>query len=278
MNNWAQVSNFSVCTQIISYRESEIWKSEVLATSGQNASWPWPPPFLWLTLKAPNTIVTVNIFRQTWTQNKLDVMTNSADPDQLASSEARFSRTRVKIVKSGMWCLEFHGVRRFDCKHDYWQCPRQLYCSPRQLIGKEDKNHCNSSAQMLLLDSHGTYGSGVILLRGNKEKYKQTGAVLIGDEKCFIPLNAMCSTNKWARTSENVPSDMCFRKRFRSACAFAPSDQSHCCLHEETLHPKLSKTRPMKILIWLHKCTGWSESLLSAHVRGYVFWHCGTNV
>ena len=39
-----------------------------------------------------------------------------------------------------------------------------------------------------------------------------------------------------------------------------------------TLHPWLSKFCPGKILIWLRECAGWSESLLGAHVRKYLFW------
>ena len=51
---------------------------------------------------------------------------------------------------------------------------------------------------------------------------------------------------------------------------------SLCCPHEETLHPWLSKIRPVKVLIRLRECAGWSESSLGAHVRRYVFWRYGS--
>ena len=38
-----------------------------------------------------------------------------------------------------------------------------------------------------------------------------------------------------------------------------------------SIHPWLSKQCPVKILIRLRECTGWSESSLGAHVRRYVF-------
>ena len=44
--------------------------------------------------------------------------------------------------------------------------------------------------------------------------------------------------------------------------------------HEETLRPLLSKMCPVKILIRLRECAGWSKSSLGAHVRRYVFWRC----
>ena len=47
------------------------------------------------------------------------------------------------------------------------------------------------------------------------------------------------------------------------------------CPHEETLHPWLSKMRPVKILIRLRECAGWSESSLGAHVQRSFFWRCG---
>ena len=46
----------------------------------------------------------------------------------------------------------------------------------------------------------------------------------------------------------------------------------HQCLHQETLHPWLSKIRIVKILIRLRERAGWSKSLLGADVRRYLFW------
>ena len=44
-------------------------------------------------------------------------------------------------------------------------------------------------------------------------------------------------------TSENVPSDIYARRRFKSACASAQSDQSLQCSSKETLNPRLSEMR-----------------------------------
>ena len=77
---------------------------------------------------------------------------------------------------------------------------------------------------------------------------------------------------KWTTTSENVPSDMCVKRRYKSACASAQSDQSLHYPHEETLHPWLSKMCPVKILIRLRECAVWSESSLVARARRYIFW------
>ena len=60
------------------------------------------------------------------------------------------------------------------------------------------------------------------------------------------------------------------------ACAIVQSDWSLCCPHEETLPLRMSKMRPVKILIRLCEYAGWSESSLGAHVKKYVFWHCDT--
>ena len=84
--------------------------------------------------------------------------------------------------------------------------------------------------------------------------------------RCDHPMS-MCSppARNGTAASVNIPSgDMCVQRRLRSACASAQSDQSLCCPHEETLHPWLIKMRPVKILIRLRECAGWSESLLGA--------------
>ena len=44
------------------------------------------------------------------------------------------------------------------------------------------------------------------------------------------------------------------------------------CPHVETLHPRLSKVRPVKILIKLRECAVWSESSLGTHVRILTLW------
>ena len=55
-------------------------------------------------------------------------------------------------------------------------------------------------------------------------------------------------------------------------------DYSLRCRHEETLQPWLSKTRPVKNLIRLCECAGWSESSQGAHVLTlrYVSGHFGS--
>ena len=58
----------------------------------------------------------------------------------------------------------------------------------------------------------------------------------------------------WDTTWENVPYDMCAQRRLKSACAFAQSDQSLRCSHEETLYPWLSKICSRKILIRFSEC------------------------
>ena len=84
--------------------------------------------------------------------------------------------------------------------------------------------------------------------------------------------NTHADTIKWATTLENVQSDVCPMKTHpRSLIRVG-------CLPEETLQPWLPKMRQVKILIRLRECAGWSESSLIAHVRMYVFSHCGSDI
>ena len=69
----------------------------------------------------------------------------------------------------------------------------------------------------------------------------------------------------------------CEKRRHNSDCASAHSDQSFRCPHEESLHPWISKMRPVKILIRLCECAGWSESSLGAHIPKYIFRRCDSN-
>ena len=80
---------------------------------------------------------------------------------------------------------------------------------------------------------------------------------------------------KFGHTWENVPSDMCAQRRLRSACAFAQSDQSLRCSHEETSLFWLSKMRRVTILIRQCECAGLCEFSLGARGQRYVFWHWG---
>ena len=69
--------------------------------------------------------------------------------------------------------------------------------------------------------------------------------------------------------SQNVPSDMCAQRRLVSL-RIRESDQSLRCPHEE------SKMHPVKILIRLRECAGWSESSLGAQAWRNVFWRGGS--
>ena len=75
--------------------------------------------------------------------------------------------------------------------------------------------------------------------------------------------------NIWATAWENVPSDICAKRRLKLACSSAQSDQNIRCPHDDTLHPWLSKMRPRRIL--MHKLI-----LIFAgrkiNVWRYVFW------
>ena len=64
------------------------------------------------------------------------------------------------------------------------------------------------------------------------------------------------------------------QQRLIPACTSTQSNQSLHCLHEEILHPWLSKMHPVKILIRFCKCMGWSESLLGArlNVHSLMIW------
>ena len=46
---------------------------------------------------------------------------------------------------------------------------------------------------------------------------------------------------------------MIAQRRIESRCASARSDQNRRCPHQETLHPRLPKMRPVKILIRLRE-------------------------
>ena len=72
-----------------------------------------------------------------------------------------------------------------------------------------------------------------------------------------------------------IPSDMCAQRGLKSVYVSVHSLIIIGYPHEETLHPWLSKMHPVKILIRLRECAGWSESWLGAHVRRYIFWCCG---
>ena len=53
----------------------------------------------------------------------------------------------------------------------------------------------------------------------------------------------------WAASAKTYLLIMCAKRRLKSACASAQSDQSLRCSNEDPLHPRLSKMRQVKILI-----------------------------
>ena len=67
--------------------------------------------------------------------------------------------------------------------------------------------------------------------------------------------------------------DICANRRLKSSSVSAKSDQTLHCPHEDI---KLSKMRPVKILISLRECAGWSESSPSANVQRYVSRRCAS--
>ena len=64
---------------------------------------------------------------------------------------------------------------------------------------------------------------------------------------------------------------VCAQRRLRSAWAYAQSDQSLGCPHEETLGPQLPTERTARTPIRLGGCPGWSESSLCTC---HFFWFC----
>ena len=72
--------------------------------------------------------------------------------------------------------------------------------------------------------------------------------------------------NNWAGVQQNQENHMCGQGRLRSAWAFARSDQSLRCPHEEASGPWLFIERTAKTLFRLCGCTGWSESSLGSQV------------
>ena len=63
---------------------------------------------------------------------------------------------------------------------------------------------------------------------------------------------------------QNQQNDLCAERRLRSAWAYAQSDQSLRCPHEDTLGKQLPIERTAMTLIRQGGCPGWSESSLGA--------------
>ena len=65
----------------------------------------------------------------------------------------------------------------------------------------------------------------------------------------------------WVATTENVPSDTCAQRRFRSAFAFAQSDQNLHRMHFEFPMMQYFFMLTAKSLIKLRGCAGWFDLL-----------------
>ena len=83
--------------------------------------------------------------------------------------------------------------------------------------------------------------------------------------KRFEPSKFDCKY-KWTVTTENIPSDRCTQRRFRSACIFPQSDKN---LHWTHFGPPRMESffmRTTKTLIRLCGCADSFESSLGAHI------------
>ena len=84
-----------------------------------------------------------------------------------------------------------------------------------------------------------------------------------------------------AATSENVSSDMCAQRRFRSACASAQSDQNLRWPHFGEPRIQRFVTRTMKTLIRLRGCEGWFQLIVRRNQTSFpvaahfcIVWAC----
>ena len=84
-------------------------------------------------------------------------------------------------------------------------------------------------------------------------------------------------TDKWAASWQYQENGLCAQRRLISAWASAQSDQSLCCLHEETLGPQLPIECTVKTLIRLGGYPDWSESSLGAKAILLVLSWGGSN-
>ena len=105
--------------------------------------------------------------------------------------------------------------------------------------------------------------SGLIISRSGIERYH--------DKLCTRAL-----VQRYGSQREKMYLITCTPNEDPNQSAHLRSLNSLRCPHEETLHPWLSKMRPVKILIRLHECAVWSESSLDAHVQWYVFFTYGS--
>ena len=94
---------------------------------------------------------------------------------------------------------------------------------------------------------------------------------------CICPERRAVKMHNAATTWENIPSDICSKRRLKSACASSQSDQSLRCPHEKTLHPWFMIQKCAQWGFW-SDCTNAQAdlNLRWAHVQRYVFWSFGS--
>ena len=124
--------------------------------------------------------------------------------------------------------------------------------------------HCSASS-IGCTYGHAEFGVSIVA------PYTTSGPSLFANAVRVIFL---CNVDRLEPQREKTFLLTCAQRRYKSVCTSAQPDQSLRCLHEETLHPWLSKMRLVKILIRLRKCAVWSESSLGALVLRDVFWCC----
>ena len=91
-----------------------------------------------------------------------------------------------------------------------------------------------------------------------------------------LKVNSLIILSRAKLIMRNIPSDACAQQRLKSACASAVWSES--VVQMKKFASVAIQNCPVKILIRLYKCTGWSESSLGAHVRKYFFLSCGSKL
>ena len=162
-------------------------------------------------------------------------MPNIVDPEQMASQ---------KPTDLDLYCLKRQGISRFS----RIRIKQNEHSKKKKNNKKTIMSYLYNMQETLHVYQNGLYE----LLYGTLKTKKKNLTTSLALDKVSIPINI------WAKMCENIPSDV--RWGLNSACTSMQSDQTLPCSHEETLHHWLYKNCPVKILIRLHECAGWSES------------------
>ena len=91
---------------------------------------------------------------------------------------------------------------------------------------------------------------------------------MVNEPSLFKLLRFGCTFDPWPAASENVSSDMCPQRRFRSTCAFAQLIIGVIWIAKNV---NSFFMRIIKTLIRLRWCAGWFESSFGAHDRSYMY-------